>query len=103
MAPITPGLSVFLQRMLSLRGRNVVTLLTGEFSRTLPGADHARGGTATVIGKYVRTGSGGRQLPDGSPPEDAAPPEALWAYLAGVLHVDGVSPFGANALPQLIN
>jgi len=102
MAPITPGLSVFLQRMLTLRGRNVVTLLTGEFSRTLPGADHAKGGTATVIGKYVRTGSGGRQLPDGSPPEDAASPAALWAYLAGALHVGAASPFGANPLPQLL-
>jgi uncharacterized protein (DUF1501 family) len=102
MAPITPGLSVFLQRMLTLRGRNVVTLLTGEFSRTLPGADHAKGGTATVIGKYVRTGSGGRQSADGSPPEDAVPPEALWAYLAGALRVDGASPFGANPLPQLL-
>ncbi|MGO4703084.1 DUF1501 domain-containing protein [Dyella sp. 2RAB6] len=102
MAPITPGLSVFLQRMLTLRGRNVVTLLTGEFSRTLPGADHAKGGTATVIGKYVRTGSAGRQLPDGSPPEDAAAPEALWAYLAAALRVDGATPFGAHPHPQLL-
>lgn len=102
MAPITPGLAVFLQRMLTLRGRNVVTVLTGEFSRTLPGADHAKGGTATVIGKYVRTGSAGRQLPDGSPPEDAAPAEALWAYLAAALRIEGASPFGANPHPQLL-
>ena len=102
MAPVTPGLSIFLQRMLALRGRNVVVLLTGEFSRTLPGADHAKGGTATVIGKYVRAGSAGRQLPDGSPPEDAAPPEALWAYLAAALRVQDASPFGANPHPQLL-
>lgn len=102
MAPITPSLSVFLQRMLTLHGRNVVTLLTGEFSRTLPGADHAKGGTATVVGKYVRTGTAGRQQPDGSPPEDAAPPEALWAYLAAALRVEGGSPFGAHPYPHLL-
>jgi uncharacterized protein (DUF1501 family) len=102
MAPITPSLAVFLQRTLAMRGRNVVTLLTGEFSRTLPGADHAKGGTATVIGKYVRTGTAGRQLPDGSPPADAAPPEALWAYLAAALRVDAVSPFGAHPHAHLL-
>lgn len=102
MAPITPSLSIFLQHSLALRGRNVVTLLTGEFSRTLPGADHAKGGTATVIGKYVRTGSGGRQLPDGSPPAEAPAPEALWAYVAAALRVDAASPFGAHPYPHLL-
>ena len=102
MAPITPGLSVFLQRMLTLRGRNVVTLLTGEFSRTLPGADHAQGGTATVIGKYLRTGSAGRQLPDGSPSENSAVPEALWAFLAAALRVDGAAAFGNHPHSQLL-
>lgn len=102
MEPITPSLSIFLQRMLSMRGRNVVTLLTGEFSRTLPGADHAKGGTATVIGKHVRTGAAGRQQSDGSPPEDAAPPEALWAYLADALRVESGSPFGAHPYSRLL-
>jgi hypothetical protein len=101
MAPITPSLATFLDRMLALPGRNVVTLLVGEFSRTIPKSDHEPGGTATVIGKHVRTGTAGPQRPDGSPPLDAPPPEALWAYTAAALRLPG-APFGRNPNPELI-
>jgi hypothetical protein len=96
MAPITPSLATFLSRVMALPDRNVVTLLTGEFSRTLPGADHAQGGTATIVGKYVKTGAIGRQRPDGSPPEHAPPPEALWAYVAAALRLGETATFGPN-------
>ena len=102
MAPITPSLVTFLDRVMALPRRNVVTLLTGEFSRTLPGSDHAPGGTATVIGKYVKTGTAGRQGPGGSPPEHATPPEGLWAYIAAALRVDTTAPFGRNPHRELI-
>jgi len=101
MAPITPLLSTFLSRALALPGRNVVTLLAGEFSRTVPKSDHEPGGTATLIGRYVRTGTAGPQSPDGSPPLNAPPPDALWAYTAAALRVGG-TPFGRNPHPELI-
>ncbi|MGE5412703.1 MAG: hypothetical protein ACM3NW_00895, partial [Syntrophomonadaceae bacterium] len=100
MAPITPLLSTFLARAFEMRGRNVVTLLAGEFSRTVPKSDHEPGGTATLIGRYVRTGTAGPQNPDGSPPSDAPPPDGLWAYAAATLRLRG-APFGRNPYPEL--
>ena len=101
MRPITPSLATFLDRTLGLPGRNVVTLLVGEFSRTFPESDHEPGGTATVIGKRVRTGTAGPQRPDGAPPESAPPPEALWACVAAALGLAS-APFGANPNQKLI-
>jgi hypothetical protein len=102
MDPITPALSTFLNRTLSLSGRNVVTLLVGEFSRTIPKSDHERGGTATVIGKYVKTGTAGPQNANGAPPLNAPPPEALWAYTAAALRLK-TTTFGRNPHPELVS
>jgi hypothetical protein len=101
MAPITPALSTFLERVLALPDRNVVTLLVGEFSRTVPASDHEPGGTATVIGRYVRTGTAGPQSPDGAPPLDAPGPEGLWAYVAAALRLE-TQAWGRNPHPELI-
>jgi hypothetical protein len=101
MAPITPALATFLGRTLDLPGRNVVTLLVGEFSRTVPASDHEPGGTATVIGRYVQPGTAGPQQADGSPPPDAPPPEALWAFVAAALRIEK-APFGKNPNGRLV-
>ena len=101
MRPVTPCLATFLDRTLALPGRNVVTLLVGEFSRTVVESDHEPGGTASVIGKRVRTGTAGAQRPDGAPPDGAPPPEALWAYVAAALGLAS-APFGRNPNPELI-
>ena len=101
MSPITPMLATFLSRVMALPDRNVVTMLVGEWSRTNPESDHEPGGTATVIGKYVKTGTAGPQNADGSPPANAPPPEALWAYAAAALGLDK-APFGRNPNPELI-
>src|SRR5262249_25637703 len=101
MSPITPMLSTFPHRVMALADRNVVTMLVGEWSRTNPESDHEPGGTATVIGKYVKTGTAGPQNADGSPPASAPPPEALWAYAAAALRLDK-TPFGRKPNPELI-
>jgi hypothetical protein len=101
MAPITPLLATFLSRVFERRGHNVVILLVGEFSRTVPKSDHEPGGTATFVGRYVRTGTAGPQNPDGSPPLAAPPVDAVWAYAAAALRLDA-TPFGRNPHPELI-
>ena len=101
MAPITPMLTTFLERVMALPRRNVVTMLVGEWSRSSPASDHEPGGTATVIGKWVKTGTAGPQRADGQPPPNAPPPEGLWAYAAAALRVSG-APFGKNPNPELI-
>jgi hypothetical protein len=78
-----------------------VTVLVGEFSRTVPKSDHEPGGTATVVGKRVKTGTAGPQAPDGAPPPNAPLPAGLWAYVASALGVPG-NPFGRNPNPELI-
>jgi len=94
-------LQTFVARTLALPNRNVVIALVGEFSRTTGASDHEPGGTATVIGKRVKTGTAGPQTETGAPPPGAPPPAALWAYLASVLGVED-HPFGVNSHPELV-
>ncbi|HEY1905883.1 MAG TPA: hypothetical protein VGG91_07570 [Myxococcaceae bacterium] len=101
MSSIIQGVGTFVARAQEIPGRNVVIALLGEFSRTVGESDHAPGGTATVIGKHVKTGSAGPQTASGLPPPTSPPVAGLWAYLATVLQLKE-HPFGVNPHPELV-
>ncbi|MDQ3365218.1 MAG: hypothetical protein M3680_07305 [Myxococcota bacterium] len=89
------ALRVFTERTLAMTNRNVVTVIMGDFSRSLPGSNHQANLTATVIGKYVRLGTTGRVNADVGLPNGTPGIQGLWAYLGAVLGATG-QPFGAN-------
>lgn len=106
---ILPALKVFLERTLAMRGRNVVTLLYGDFARiggnNATASEHAGGTSATVFGKYVRQGTTGRfdpgqnatyKLPSGTPNYTG-----LWSYLLAAANAPK-RPFGANPHAALL-
>lgn len=101
MASILAPLRVFVGRALAIANRNVVVALVGEFSRTVAESDHEPGGTATVIGRRVKTGTAGPQTETGGPPPGSPPVAGLWAYLASVMGLDE-HPFGKNPCPELL-
>lgn len=98
---ILPGLRTFASRMLAATGRNVTIAILGDFARSLPGSDHARAISATVMGKRVRLGTDGRMsasvgLPTGSPGT-----AAFWSYLADLSRV-ATNPFGTDPHAALV-
>ena len=101
MSSIVGEVRTFVARAMDIPGRNVVIALMGEFSRTVGASNHAPGGTTTVIGKHVKTGTAGPQTAGGLPPPTAPPPAGLWAYLATVLQIED-HPFGENPHPDLV-
>ena len=89
------ALKVFTDRTLAMADRNVVTVIVGDFSRSLPGSNHQANLTATVIGKHVRLGTTGRVNADVGLPQGSPGIQGLWAYLGAVLGASG-TPFGTN-------
>jgi len=89
------ALKVFTDRTLAMADRNVVTVIVGDFSRSLPGSNHQANLTATVIGKHVQLGTTGRVNADVGLPQGSPGIQGLWAYLAAVLGSTS-NPFGAN-------
>jgi hypothetical protein len=98
---IAKPLHTFIDRVLALPSANVVIALVGEFSRTVGASDHEPGGTATVIGKYVKTGTAAPQTETGAPPPGSPPVAGLWAFLATALAITD-HPFGTNPNPELV-
>jgi hypothetical protein len=98
---ILPGLRTFLTRMLADPARSTTVAIFGDFARSLPGSDHARCTSATLIGSRVRVGTTGKVnanvgLPTGSP--NVA---QFWALLSAAAGVPG-TPFGANPHTSLL-
>ena len=89
------ALKAFTDRTLAMTNRNVVTVIIGDFARSLPGSNHQSNLTATVIGKYVKLGTTGRVDADVGLPSGSPGIQGLWAYLAAVLKLP-TAPFGAN-------
>lgn len=92
---IVAALKTFTDRTLAMTNRNVVTVIMGDFSRSLPGSNHQANMTATVIGKHVKLGSTGNVTADVALPQGSPGIQPFWAYLAAVLGASG-TPFGAN-------
>lgn len=89
------ALKTFTDRTLMMTDRNVVTVIMGDFSRSLPGSNHQANLSATVIGRYVKLGTTGRVNNDVGLPQGSPGIDGFWAYLAAVLGASG-SPFGNN-------
>ncbi len=102
---ILPGLKTFLGRMMADPTRNVVTVIFGDFARSLPGSDHAKLVAATVIGKYVKVGTTGRVIapPSGSLslPSGTGNTQQFWSYIAAAAKVAS-NPFGPNPHPLVV-
>lgn len=108
---ILPSLSVFLERSLAMAGRNVVTLLWGDFARIgglRGGSEHANGVSASVFGKYVRPGTTG-QFTTGPVPSDefyilpSATPDyrGLWSLLTALTRAPK-TPWGSTPHAALV-
>jgi hypothetical protein len=92
---IVAALKTFTDNTLAMANKNVVTVIIGDFARSLPGSNHQANMTATVIGKYVKLGSTGNVNADVGLPQGSPGIQGFWSYLGAVLGATG-SPFGAN-------
>jgi hypothetical protein len=98
---ILPGLRVFLNRMMADPSKNVTVAIYGEFARSLPGSDHARVTSATVIGNRIKVGTTGKVTPGVALPTGTPNIPALWSLLAAASGVAD-NPFGANPHTALL-
>ncbi len=97
---ILPGLKVFTQRMMAQANLNITIAVFGDFSRSLPGSDHARLIGTTVWGSKVKLGVSGKVgptvgMPTANPAGEAYSVPGFWSYLAAVSK-SAANPFGVN-------
>ena len=102
---IIPPLITFFNRMWvnNTEGvpRNVNVVIMGDFSRSLPGSDHATGCAATIIGSNVKV-DGFQQVTANVGFDPNRPSgRGFFSLLAALVKAPG-APFGANAHPTLI-
>ncbi|MFO0665740.1 MAG: twin-arginine translocation signal domain-containing protein [Polyangiaceae bacterium] len=95
-ADIVPALSTFIQRMMvDETGYDVTVIITGDFSRSLPGSDHQGNLSTAVFGPSIKVASTGTtnnnvQLPVGTPAF-----QAQWSHFATMAGV-ATNPFGPS-------
>lgn len=94
-------LNTFMTRLVQDPNRNVVVVLMGDFSRSLPGSNHQPNLSATVIGKYVKQGTTGRVNADVALAATTPGIQGLWSYLSAVTKTAS-KPFGNNLHPSLV-
>ncbi len=102
---IVPALITFFNRMWvnNTEGvaRNVNVVIMGDFSRSLPGSDHATGCAATVIGANVKV-NGFQQVTANVGFDPNRPSgRGFFSLLSTLVKAPG-TPFGANAHPTLV-
>lgn len=103
---ILPGLRTFTQRMMSQANRNITVAVFGDFSRSLPGSDHARVVGTTVWGTKVKLGVSGKVaanvgMPTANPAGQAYSAAGFWSYLASTAK-SAANPFGVNPHAALV-
>jgi len=101
---IIPPLITFFNRMWVNNNegvaRNVNVVIMGDFSRSLPGSDHATGCAATIIGANVNVTGFQRVTNNVGFDPNRPSGRGFFSLLGALAKVQG-APFGANAHPTL--
>jgi uncharacterized protein (DUF1501 family) len=97
---IYAGVRTFINRMMvqKLAGPevNVTLVIGGDFSRSLPGSDHATVLSATVIGNSIKAGTTGAVTPQVGLQAGTGGWTSMWSLLADIAKLP-TNPFGTNA------
>jgi hypothetical protein len=95
MNAMVPFMKTFLDRMSAVPNSNPVIAIVGDFSRSLPGSDHAPGLSAFVVSRNAKQGTTGATDANVRLPANTPTSAGFWSYLAAITK-SGTSAFGAN-------